>query len=357
MTEFSDELLRTALAEGAATVRPEELKPLPEPVRRRRRWTMPHAGLTVAAAAVVAVVAVVLVAPWSRHGPGAPAPRFALAASAGDDFVLDGPWPPGSPTVTVHEADSGRAIATVPAPPGSSGFVESADSGDNRTFVLTTAAPHACEIRFYRLTLEPDGRPKGPLTELRRATLRQRTGEEPEQLAVSPGARRIAYAGTECGSESPRGVITVVDPATGDRRVTRLPSRAFANSPRWAPDGRELVFEMVGDYRDRTVNTLDVATGEISTIRLAEGGAMLAGAAFDRSGTHIVALVRDGGHNRLVWYSPAAKKVTRQVELPPSSADAPSDFTVSGDRVVAMIDDQVHVVTGTKVTTEGLPRP
>ncbi|MEU8118460.1 hypothetical protein AB0C21_07095 [Spirillospora sp. NPDC049024] len=350
MTELSDELLRATLSGAAATVRPEDLRPLTAAPPRRRLRLVPLAGLAAVTAVTAAVVLVL--APWSRHGGGGASPRFSLAANAGVDYVLDGAWPPGGASVTVHETDTARKIATVPAPKGSSGFRDSADSGDHRTFVLTTADPQACRIGFYRLTLGADGRPKEPLTELRSASLRGQMGEGRDQLAVSPGARRIAYAGRECGDASARGTITVIDPGTGDRRVTRLPDRALAGSLRWAPNGRELVFETFGDYLDPSLHTLDTATGRVSPISLGTGDATELGAEFDKNGAHIVALVRSGRDNRVVWYAMATKTITRQVSLPPSAPDAPTMFSASGDRTVAMIGDHVYVVTGTKVTTE-----
>ncbi|MEU6036953.1 hypothetical protein ABZ801_16250 [Actinomadura sp. NPDC047616] len=360
MTRVSDELLRAALADAADTVRPEALQPLPARPRRRRLRPVPLGGLAVAAAATIAVV--LLVAPWSQHRRDGASPAFSLAAYMGIDYVLDGPWPTGGQWVRVRKADTGQQIATLPAPRGSSGFRDSADSGDNRTFVLTTADPQACSVRFYRLILGADGRPKEGLTELRRATLRQQMGEGPDQLAVSRGTRRIAFAGKECGGASARGVIMVVDPATGEQRVTRLPPRALAGSLRWAPNGRELVFETMGDYLERTLQTLDTATGRISPVPLGIGDGMLCGAAFDKDGTHIVALVRNGRQNRVVWYSTVTKTITRQVPLPPSAPDAATMFEVPGDRIVAVIGDRVHVVSGTKVTTgrvgeDSMPMP
>ncbi|GAA1583188.1 hypothetical protein GCM10009678_77360 [Actinomadura kijaniata] len=342
MTGLSDELLRSALRDAAATVRDEDLRPLPAAPPPRRPRLVPFGGL--AAAVAVTVVALLVAAPWSRH------PGLSLAAYTGVDYVLEGAWPPGAASVTVRKADTGRQVATVPAPAGSGGFRNSADSGDHRTFVLTTADPRACRVRFHRLVLGADGRPSGAPTELRGADLRQRMGEGPEQLAVSPGARRIAYAGREC-DPSGRGTITVVDPATGEHRVTRLPPRALASSLRWAPNGRELVFETMGDYLEPGLHTLDTATGRVSPISLGGGDGRLHGAMFDKNGTHIVALVRNGGRNRVVWYAPASKTITREVPLPSSDPDAPTTFEVAGNRVVAMIGDRVHVVTGTKVTT------
>ncbi|MGK5557864.1 hypothetical protein ACSNOI_40295 [Actinomadura kijaniata] len=348
MTGLSDELLRSALRDAAAGVRDEDLRPLPAappPRRPRRPRLVPLGGL--AAAVAVTVVALLVAAPWSRDGAS---PGLSLAAYTGVDYVLEGAWPPGGMSVTVRKADTGRRIATVPAPAGSGGFRDSADSGDHRTFVLTTADPRACRVRFHRLVLGADGRPAGPPTTVRDADLRRRMGEGPEQLAVAPGARRIAYAGRECGP-SATGTVTVVDLATGEQRVTRLPPRALANSLRWAPNGRELVFQTMGDHLEAGLHTLDTATGRVTPISLGGGDGRLRGALFDKDGTHIVALVRTGGRNRVVWYAPASRTVTREVPLPPSAPDAPTTFEVAGDRVVAVIGDRVHVVIGTKVTT------
>ncbi|OLT28349.1 hypothetical protein BJF79_10975 [Actinomadura sp. CNU-125] len=346
MTRPSEELLRSALSDAAATVRPEALRPLPgtPPPRRRRALLAVPSAVLVAAA----VVALLIVAPWTRDGSS---PRFSLASYAGADYVLEGPWPPGMPSVPVRDADTGRVVAEIPVPEGSSGFRDVADTGDNRTFVLTTADPEACTVRFHRLTLRDNGRPAGPLTELDGTAVRQRMGEGQGQVAASPGLRRIAYAGRDCG-DSAGGTITVVDTATGEHRVTKLPPRALASSLGWAPNGRDLVFETMGDYLERELRTLDTRTGELGTVSLGSGDVELHGAAFVGDGTHIVALVRDGRGNRVVWYSMATEKITRQVPLAPSAPDAPSMFEAAGDRVVVLIDDRVSVITGTKVTTE-----
>ncbi|MFD0904151.1 TolB family protein [Actinomadura sediminis] len=352
MKSPSEELLRSALSDAAGAVRPEELRPLPARVPRRPRRALLAVPLAGVAAAVLAVL---LVAPWSPDGRDGAPPRFALASYAGADFVVMGPWPPGAPSAMVRKADTGRTVATVRAPEGSSGFRDSADSGDNRTFVLTTADPEACLVRFHRLALNADGAPAEPPAELAGTALRQRMGEGPGQLAVSPGLRRIAYAGRDCG-DAGGGNVTVVDTATGERRVTPLPPRALASSLRWAPDGRELVFQTMGDYLETELRTLDAETGRLGTVSLGGGDATLHGAAFDEDGAHVTALVRDGGRNRIVWYSMTGKRVTRQVDLHASEPDAPTTFEAAGARIVVRIDDRVSVIAGTKVTTRRIDR-
>lgn len=108
----------------------------------------------------------------------------------------------------------------------------------------------------------------------------------------------------------------------------------------------------MGDYLERELRTLDTRTGELGTISLGSGEAELHGAAFIGDGTHIAALVRSGRQNRVVWYSMATEKITRQVPLAPSAPDASSMFEAAGNRIVVLIDDRVSVITGTKVTVE-----
>ncbi|RFS81330.1 hypothetical protein D0T12_32340 [Actinomadura spongiicola] len=344
MTPPFEDVLRSALSEGADTVESRSLRPLAEPSTRRRRVrVVPLGGLVVAVAAAVVLV---VLAPWSQEGDAPP--RFSFASYMGAEYVLDGAWPPGGMAVNVRKADTGRLVAEVAAPRGSSGFRDSAGAGDNRTFVLTTADPDACRIRFHGLTLKADGTPAA-LTELPRTSLRGRLGEGPGLLAVAPGGRGFAYVSQTCGGQ-PHNVITVIDSSTGDRRVVDLPPKVWASSLGWAPDARHLVFESVteGVSDGAELRMLDSANGDIRPVSLGSG-MVLRSAAYAPDGAHVLVLVHDGRSHRLLWYSMDTGTVTRRVQLPRGESGATTGVEVAGGKVAVIVDETVHLIDGTKI--------
>jgi hypothetical protein len=70
-----------------------------------------------------------------------------------------------------------------------------------------------------------------------------------------------------------------------------------------------------------------------------------------------VALASSGGQIRLVWYSPATLKITRDVALSRLRTDGPwVGPAVSGNTVVMVIGDDLYRVTGTAVHKQHLKK-
>ncbi|GAB3986011.1 hypothetical protein GCM10029978_100380 [Actinoallomurus acanthiterrae] len=360
MNTMPDDLLRDALSDAAATVTPSGVRPLTTPVRSRRRWAVP-AGV-VAVAAAVAAITLITIRP---SGQTPAAPRMTLAAYAGAKYVLVGAWPGGAP-VSVNDAATGKQIGQVPTPRGTTGFWDAAGTGDNRTFFLTTVEPKRSLVHFYRLRLRANGTPE-QLSELPQATLHGLRGEGPHLLAVTNGGTKLAYV-TATGAKAThtndgstltddsriRARITIIDPASGDQRRIDLPQGTVADDLIWAPDGRHLAFT---DETSDGLRILDPATGTIKPIESASGGALLGGAVIAPDSMQIVALASSAGKIRLVWYSLATLKITRDVALGRVRTDAPSvGPAISGNTVLMMIGDDLYRVTGIAVHKQHLKK-
>ncbi|WP_067466892.1 TolB family protein [Actinomadura macra] len=354
MTRLNDDLVRAALSDGAGVIDHDDLRPLAAPARRprRRRWAIP-AGAAVTALAAASVAVLVVAGPHQRDAGG---PAMSLAAYAGAEYVVDGAWPNGGEELTISEVSSRRVIARVPAPRDSSGFLDAAGTGDNRTFVLTTAAPGACRVRLHRLTLRDNGTPAS-VSELSGINLTGRQGEGSNQLAVAKGGERLAYSTLGCGAKSSEGHITVVDLSTGAQRVVDLPPGAKASDLRWAPDGRQLAFRLAADGWDGyRLNVLDAVTGARTPVSLGPPGTRWNIGVIAPDGRHLVAVVTTGRERRLIWYSLISKTVTRQVPLAPGSPDDPViSGGGTGDALVILIGDRLYRVRGTHVESKQVP--
>ncbi|MBG0824216.1 hypothetical protein HS048_26260 [Planomonospora sp. ID91781] len=170
--------------------------------------------------------------PLPATGP----PRFIVIAreprARGAEHVKELVYTPTRPTV--HDAATGRFIAAVPLPPGVlSSWDLLAAAPDNRTFVLSGWTGPEDPIRFFRITLDQDGRPGEPVPV---------PGFEGDQgsgyaVALSPDATRLAYGDL---GDSEGGTVSVVDLATGLRRDWRVRRPLAVHGLSWAPDGRRI---------------------------------------------------------------------------------------------------------------------
>lgn len=359
MNTMPEDLVRGALADAAATVAAGAVRPLAPAASRRRRLAAPIGAVAVAAVAL-AIVALVV----RPSGHPAATPRMTLAAYAGAKYVLTGGMPPGTP-VTVNDAATGKRIAHVPVPRGTTGFWDAAGAGDDRTFFLTTVDVGQSVIRFYRLSLKADGTP-ALLAELPRLALHGLPGEGPRLLAATRDRSTIAYV-TESGAKLTAGNgeysltdddrirerITVIDVATGRRRAFDLPQGQVADDLTWTPDGRRLLF--TAETSDTGLRVLDPATGVIRPVQLGPPGTELIGAAADSDNAHIVALVAGQGQGHVKWYSLAAGKIDRDVPLGPVHSGSPAVVSF-GDAIVAEIGGHVYKITGNTVHKRPTPR-
>jgi hypothetical protein len=235
-----DEELRERLA---AWIRPVESLPAPDIAvirRRARHRMMRNAAIGVAAAAVVAAAAGAIVVSLPRGGrPAAipvpsphptwyPAGRLpaASAGPAAAPYFVTLAFQRSPVPAVVADAFTGKTLATVHPPRGTS-FVGAAAAGDDRTFVLATQkAPNAPGTRFYELRLGPAGRPL-PLTLLRVPRMAYA-----DIFAVSADGSSLAIA----AGPASNGRIEVVSLATGAVRAWGSSDRGSATSLCWAGD-------------------------------------------------------------------------------------------------------------------------
>jgi hypothetical protein len=176
-------------------------------------------------------------------------------------------------------------------------------------------------------------------------------------LAATAGGTKLAFV-TETGAKVTshsavigpriRERVTIIDAATGARRVIALPQGEAADDLTFAPDGRHIAYTTETPER-HGLRILDSAAGKVHPV--AFGGAELGNVAGVDS-AHIVTLVFSAGQSRLVWYSLDTLKTTREVALSryrfPNTPSSMGPF-VSGDAVVVMVGDTVFRVSGTNV--------
>jgi hypothetical protein len=236
-----EDRLRDAYRAAAETVRADEvqegaiLSP-PDRARRRARRTgrpgQPGRGAArrraliplAAAAAVIAVAATVAVllpraAPGLGSGKpntGQPAPTLLTTPA----YFVELNWSL-HPSMYVVNASTGAQGARIGLPfPGTD--LTSVATGDGQTFVVAATAPEGCSTTLYRFTLAANGTP-GPMTAF--TTVTGQIGD-PWDMAVSAGARFVAYQTLACGQQlnsvaeqnNARGYLSVLDTITGQTK-------------------------------------------------------------------------------------------------------------------------------------------
>lgn len=218
-----EELLLEAYQRAAEAIRPADLRPVPRPparrrpIQRRRGPGHPLAYPTLAATAVLMVVAAATLLPHfllhtsagpaargrspalSSKPPAGPPPRFiaALSASGGSiEFV---------------STSTGKQDARISPPQHGDFFSGLAAEPDDRTFVVAVeqASGGGCTARLFRVRLDQGGQPGGLQT----------MPEPPIQgilptstMALSPNGSELAYFAYQCGGA---GDLEVSDLANG----------------------------------------------------------------------------------------------------------------------------------------------
>lgn len=232
-----EDRLRDAMHARARAVQEEGAVPA-LPARRRAvrfGWVAP----IVVAAAIVALVAGVTVA--VRDEPREPVvvtpaatPPFYVGAvvtlgSAGTGSVAErGP-------LGVYDSGTGRRTAELPV------LAESrvAGLGDGRTFFLAGREGQAAAIRFYRLTLTPEGRIGRQEALPIPADPRVRGLDA---LAVSPDGRKLAYS-----VRGTTGDVRVADLGSGRVRRWRTAKAGISYRMAWSGESRTLVFSWLDE--------------------------------------------------------------------------------------------------------------
>lgn len=237
-----EDRLRDAMHARARAVQEEGVAPA-LPARRRAvrfGWVAP----IVVAAAIVALVAGITVA--VRDEPREPVvvtpaatPPFYVGAVVtrsmdGAGGVIEG-GPERGP-LGVYDSGTGRRTAELPV------LAESrvAGLGDGRTFFLAGRERQAAAIRFYRLTLTPDGRIGRQEALPIPADLHVRGLDA---LAVSPDGRKLAYS-----VRGDTGDVRVADVGSGQVRRWHTAEAGVSYSMAWSGESRTLVFSWWGEH-------------------------------------------------------------------------------------------------------------
>jgi hypothetical protein len=227
-----EERLRDAYRAAADTVRPESLLPsaIPSPPGRdrrrpgrgpsRRRLLIPLA----AAAAVIAVAAAVAVllprtAPGLGRGHSAPGPAASVLLTTPGYFVAMN-WTQ-SPSMFVVNATTGARASQISLPFPAADLTSVA-TGDGQTFVVAATAPGSCSTTLYRFSLAANGTP-GAMTAF--TSVGGQIGG-PSGMALSAGARFVAYETLACGQQidsvaeqnNAKGYLSVLDTVTGQAK-------------------------------------------------------------------------------------------------------------------------------------------
>lgn len=360
----TEELLRDALTTGAATVTANNVRPLREPAPRRgttRRWLIPASiGLATVTAAAT------LIALWPHNSARTPSPApdriITLAAYSGLKYYVGGATWGGAP-VSIYDSATGRTIAQVPAPGGSKGFWEVAGTGDNKTFFLSTADKKTCKTGYYRLRLNDDGKPAS-LTALTKATL---SGLPAGELAATKDGATLAQVAQSCEISHPsvpNTRLNIINVRGGTQRGFDLPLMTSVPSLAWAPDGRHLGL-VSGEAMDHlSMSLLDTTTAH----RLADARVItraeslnISDPEFKRTaitpdGTQAVVLMIAGAEqSRLLWYSLATGRLTREMTLHNGHLADRSLLKPSPDGLLVIAGDYFYRVEGT--TSHNLPVP
>jgi hypothetical protein len=244
MTELEERLSRE-LKELSETAQPASIRPLHEPLARKRRRTVRWLAPAAAVAAVLGVIAGVSVI--GRPGSSLPPP-----------VGTQGPMPPYYVTAyqafvgsnggtvrtyaVVHASASGTALAAVRVPTltaqGGTGGLSITAAGDDRTFVITQQ-PGATVAGFYLLHVAANGHS---------AKLSSLPVHIPASLSVSddalsPDGRRLALDVQDCNTKTCRYTgIRIVTLATGAATTWSTRANGFPLNVSWAGEG-QLAFE------------------------------------------------------------------------------------------------------------------
>jgi hypothetical protein len=258
-TTRTEDRLRDAFAATAATLRPEEARPLTVPgtcdriTASQRRWRVGKWIAPVAtAAAIVAVVATVThLGPIAQPDPGAAGspPRFYVAANVMNVWT--------TAKLTVHEATTGRTVSTVPPPRKGEQWLDVAAAGP-AAFVLASDAPAArwaSPYRFNLLRLTGNGH-AASITPLNISI--PQSGVHLLSMAATRDGGKLALATRNDSNGFAR--LDVVLMKTAERFSWSVPGGALSlvNSLSWTADGRTLAFMFASIGREE-VRLLDTS--------------------------------------------------------------------------------------------------
>jgi hypothetical protein len=203
--------------------------------------------VTVAAAAVTAVVSLVAVPGRPTAGPVTASPTGVLLAAA----VVTAPPAPAAargmprfylvadhnrPVAVVRDSATGQRISAARLPAGIDPKMTQVTAGGNdRTFVLAVFSLSR-GTRFYQLRITASGQPTG-LTRLAIPPLPAR--QAADAIALTPDGTRLAVAIETAGQQ---GQIEVITLATGSARTWTTTHGGTPQTLSWTAAGRRLAY-------------------------------------------------------------------------------------------------------------------
>jgi hypothetical protein len=245
MTEIETRL-RSELKTLAEQVRPESIRPLREPVSRRKslslRWLAP---VTAVLAVLAIITGVSLVGHTVKQRPTPPAtamPPYYVTLNDGASRLV----------LTVRSSATGQVLASTSLPRSPEGTQWISGAADDRTFVLSDGIG-----RYLLLKLSADG----GIARLSRLPARyfafqSEKGTYAGAGALSPDGRDLAFLTNNCftprtsvGSTCQVG-IRVVSLANGASKawtqsLAPLMDSFYSLQPSWVDNGREIAFGRV----------------------------------------------------------------------------------------------------------------
>jgi hypothetical protein len=254
----AESLLSTTLAEEAAAITRESLRPLTVPVKEPelqgsgfhgsgRRWLRPLAA-AAAATSVLLVIGLVVVArslfagapPFANLGTATSPPRYYDEIDSNNNIL-------------VQSTATGRRTDIVESPFSSSGGTPSdaalAGSADGRTYVAAYNDWYTLRTRLFRFSITSDGQ----VADFSTVETEPLPGLTEPSLAISPNGAQVALAGipdksraVESSSGPPR--LLVVNLRTGHVRTWHGlagTGRAYSiEDPAWVTNGSLRFFLM-----------------------------------------------------------------------------------------------------------------
>jgi hypothetical protein len=245
MTEIETRL-RSELKTLAEQVRPESIRPLREPVRRRKSLTLRWLAPVTAVVAVLAIITgVSLIGHTVKQRPTPPAtamPPYYVTLNDGASHLV----------LTVRSSATGQVLASTSLPHSPENTQWISGAADDRTFVLSDGIG-----RYLLLKLSAGGR----IARLSRLPARyfafqSGNGTYKGAGVLSPDGHELAFLTNNCftlmtraGSTCQVG-IRVVSLANGASKawtqtLAPLKDSFFSLQPSWVDNGREIAFGRV----------------------------------------------------------------------------------------------------------------
>ncbi|KAB2340534.1 TolB-like translocation protein [Actinomadura rudentiformis] len=225
--------LREALRSAADTADPPQ-DLLAGARRRMRRARRIRAGVAAGVTAAVCAASVSLMPSLEPERkaalvplPPAPSRFFVTLTSKSLEAAKD---------LTVRDVGTGKVVAKVPNPADLQVWSNVNATWDSRVYYLSGWSKGGDVARLYRLELDTAGKVRG-LTRVR-----DLADANPEDLAVSPDGRTVAFPATEPDGRAADVRIQLSSLSGGATRTVAVRATRGAHSLSWSANGQRLVF-------------------------------------------------------------------------------------------------------------------